>query len=457
MSSIKLVIFDLDGVLIDTKRIHFDALNRALGPDYAITWDDHLAHYDGLKTHDKLARLTETHGLPRESHQTIWADKQRYTQHAYQALTPAPHITECIHRLKHEGLAIAVCTNSIAASALLALRQLGIADDCECVITNELVRHAKPYPYVFWEAMRQCDMLPDETLIIEDSPVGLLAAARSGACVARVASPAEVTYDRISAFIHTACPAQPVLWSDDRLNVLIPMAGAGRRFDEAGYTLPKPLIDVRGRPMIQRVVESLRVRANYIYVVQRAHRERYHLDTLLRMITPDCQIVETDGVTEGAACTALLAKAHINTDAPLLFANSDQFVEWNPADFLYKMQQTDADGGIVTFTATDAKWSFARIDAATNRIVEVAEKSPISTDATVGYYYWKHGREFVTYAERMIAHNIRVNNEFYVCPVFNEAIADGKHIRPFAASRMWGLGTPDDLTQFLTSYHGPLL
>ena len=201
--------------------------------------------------------------------------------------------------------------------------------------------------------------------------------------------------------------------------------------------------------MIQVVIENLNLEANYIYVVQKAHREKYNLDTLLNLITPGCQIVETDGLTEGAACTALLAKEYINTNSPLFFANSDQFVEWDSNEFMYKMQETNADGGIVTFTATHPKWSFAKVNKYTGLVEEVAEKNPISDTATVGYYYWKHGSDFVKYAEQMIADNIRVNNEFYVCPVFNHAIQDAKEIRTFNVNAMWGLGTPEDLEFYL--------
>jgi len=112
------------------------------------------------------------------------------------------------------------------------------------------------------------------------------------------------------------------------------------------------------------------------------------------------------------------------------------------------MQETAADGGIVTFKATHPKWSFAKIDE-NNFVTEVAEKNPISDNATVGYYYWKHGSDFVKYAEQMIEKDIRVNGEFYVCPVFNEAIADCKEIRTHTANGMWGLGTPEDLEYFL--------
>jgi dTDP-glucose pyrophosphorylase len=226
------------------------------------------------------------------------------------------------------------------------------------------------------------------------------------------------------------------------------MAGAGSRFEKAGYTFPKPLIDVNGKPMIQVVVDNLNLDANFIYVVQKSHRQKYNLDTLLNLITPNCTIIEVDGLTEGAACTALMAKDLINNDNPLFFANSDQYVEWNSNEFMYKMQETNFDGGIVTFKSTHPKWSFVKLDE-NNFASMVAEKNPISDLATVGYYFWKNGSDFVKYAEQIINNNIRVNNEFYVCPVFNEAINDGKKIITFNASKMWGIGTPEDLDLFL--------
>jgi hypothetical protein len=115
------------------------------------------------------------------------------------------------------------------------------------------------------------------------------------------------------------------------------------------------------------------------------------------------------------------------------------------------MQETNADGGIVTFKATPPKWSFAKINE-NGLVTEVAEKNPISDNATVGYYFWKHGSDFVKYAEQMIEKNIRVNNEFYVCPVFNQSIEDNKQIRTFNVDRMWGLGTPEDLKYYLENY-----
>ena len=448
---IKLVIFDLDGVLVEAKQIHYDALNKALGEKYSISWDEHLSVYDGLKTNQKLDMLTERKDLPIKSHKQIWDDKQKYTLEALSNLQPSIQLQVCMDMLINSGYKLVVCSNSIRKTVLTVLSKFDIIDRFDLILSNEDVKNSKPHPEMYWKAMSMMGCLPEETLIVEDSPYGLLAASRSKANVMRVGSPKEVTYNNIYKHLNKEKTNMTPKWKDEKLNVLIPMAGAGSRFEQAGYTFPKPLIEVKNKPMIQVVIENLNLEANYIYVVQKAHREKYNLDTLLNLLTPGCKIVETDGLTEGAACTALLAKEYIDNNNPLFFANSDQFVEWDSNEFMYKMNETDADGGIVTFTATHPKWSFAKIDEK-GLVVEVAEKKPISDIATVGYYYWKYGSDFVKYAEEMISKDIRVNNEFYVCPVFNQAIKDYKQIRTFNVKGMWGLGTPEDLKNYLENY-----
>lgn len=320
----------------------------------------------------------------------------------------------------------------------------------DLVLSNEDVKNSKPHPEMYWKAMSMMGMLPENTLIVEDSPKGLLSAIRSNANYMRVESPDDVTISNVCSQLKGK-PMKKVWNSNDKLNVIIPMAGAGSRFAAAGYSFPKPLIDVNNKPMIHHVVDNIGIEANFIYVVQKAHREEYNLDTLLNLITPECTIVEVDGLTEGSAVTSLLAKEHIDNDHPLFFANSDQHVVWDPMDFMYEMQETKSDGGIITFKATHPKWSFAKADE-NNIVTEVAEKNPISDNATVGFYYWKHGSDYVKYAEQMIEKNIRTNNEFYICPVFNEAIEDGKKIKMYQADEMWGLGTPEDLQHFLNNY-----
>jgi len=239
-------------------------------------------------------------------------------------------------------------------------------------------------------------------------------------------------------------------WQDKKLNILIPMAGAGSRFEQAGYTFPKPLIDVSGKPMIQLVVENLSFDSPHTFIVQEKHQKEYNLNSLLPLIVPNnkVNIIAINGITEGAACTTLLAKNIIDNDNPLIIANSDQYVDWNSNEFMYKMQEQNADAGILTFESTHPKWSFVKLDD-NGFVVEVAEKKPISNIATVGIYYWKKGSDYVKYAERMISKNKRHNNEFYVCPVFNEAIDDGKKIMIHHIDKMYGLGTPEDLEYFL--------
>jgi HAD superfamily hydrolase (TIGR01509 family) len=454
VNKVKLIIFDLDGVLVEAKNIHYDALNEALGEKYAISWAEHLSTYDGLKTNQKLEMLSERKGLPTELHSEIWESKQKLTLQKLKELKPNKNLQQLMNALVDEGYKIAVCSNSIRKTVLTVLSKLGIMEFMDYIISNEDVQNSKPHPEMYWRAISKMGCLPEETLIVEDSPYGLLAASRSKAHILRVKNTSEVTYENINNKlneINMGTTNNNPKWVDKKLNILIPMAGAGSRFQQAGYTFPKPLIDVDGRPMIQVVVENLNMEANYIFVVQKDHREKYNLDTLLNLVAPNCKIVEVDGITEGAACTALLAKEHIDNDNPLFFANSDQFVEWDSTEFMYKMNESDADGGIVSFRATHPKWSFAKIDE-NGLVTEVAEKNPISDIATVGYYYWKHGSDFVKYAEEMIEKDVRVNNEFYVCPVFNQAIKDEKEIRTFDIPKMWGLGTPEDLENYLKNY-----
>ena len=234
------------------------------------------------------------------------------------------------------------------------------------------------------------------------------------------------------------------------MKILIPMAGEGSRFAKEGFTFPKPLIDVNGRPMIQKVVENLDFISEYIFLVRKEHRIKYEglVDTLERITNNSCKIVEVDRLTEGAACTALLAKDYIDVDEDLLIANSDQFIEYQKQNFLSLKNMTTADAIVWTFNAVHPKWSFVKTNSR-GYITEVAEKRPISDIATCGIYWYRKGSDFVKYAEKMVEKNIRVNNEFYIAPVYNELIEDGKSLIPFYVNKMWGLGTPEDLRYYM--------
>jgi HAD superfamily hydrolase (TIGR01509 family) len=449
---IKLIVFDLDGVLVEAKKIHYDTLNQSLREidgKYVITESEHLSIYDGLKTTQKLEMLTKNKGLDSTFYDKIWLRKQHLTIEAISQLQPDLQKIELFKELRDRGYKLACASNSIRRSVLVMLAKIGIIEYMDLIISNEDVKNSKPHPEMYWKAMSMMSVLPEETLIVEDSPHGLLAASRSRANVLRVDNPKDLVISKIIRKLEETKKVMSIpKWQGGKMNVLIPMAGAGSRFQQAGYTFPKPLIDVEGKPMIQVVVDNLNIDATYIYVVQEEHREKYNLDTLLNLITPNCKIVEVDGLTEGAACTTLLAKEFIDSDEPLVMANSDQFVEWDSNEFMYKMIEQKVDGGILTFTATHPKWSFAKVDEY-GYVTEVAEKNPISDIATVGVYYWAKGSDYVKYAEQMISKNIRTNNEFYTCPTFNEAIGDGKKIKTFNIEKMWGLGTPEDLKYYL--------
>jgi NDP-sugar pyrophosphorylase family protein len=216
------------------------------------------------------------------------------------------------------------------------------------------------------------------------------------------------------------------------VNILIPMAGDGRRFVEAGYTDPKPLIDCGGRTMVQRVVDMLPA-GDLVLCVR---------STVTPVLDRDYKTVVVNEPTEGAACTALLAAEHIDNNEPLLIVNCDQLVTWDSDRFV---SIPYADGAIAVFDepAQHPKWSYVACGDG-GWVSRVAEKDPISTLATCGIYWWSKGSDFCAYARRMIDRDERVNGEFYIAPVYQQAIDDGWNVAAFRVSEMRGLGTPED-------------
>ena len=453
----KLVIFDLDGVLIDSKDYHYDALNEALGEQYAITREEHVSTYDGLPTTAKLELLSKNKGLPADRYEEIWRAKQENTLHIFKTKVDKDYeLMGYFQQLVDEGYKVAVASNSIRNTVKIILLRLGLLEFVDIYVSNEDVVRNKPFPSMYWKCMMALGALPDDTVILEDSHIGRQGALDSKCHLVPIENRSDLNQakvDRIKRILQSE--KQKVAWESKTMNVLIPMAGRGSRFATQGYTFPKPLIDVKGKPMIQVVTENLNIKANYTFIVQKEHYEKYSLQHLLNLIAPNCNIVQVDGITEGAACTTLLAKEFIDNDEPLLMANSDQFVEWDSNETLYAFSNGNCDGGIITFPATHPKWSYAKLGE-DGYVSEVAEKKPISEHATVGIYWWAKGSDYVKYAEQMIEKDIRVNNEYYVCPVFNEAIGDGKKVRIKEIDKegMWGIGTPEDLNYFLEHYHG---
>lgn len=239
------------------------------------------------------------------------------------------------------------------------------------------------------------------------------------------------------------------------LNIIIPMAGAGSRFAKSGYTVPKPLIKINTVPMIQLVIANLRpIKPHrFIFICQQKHIESYDLLNLLNQNAPGCKIIGINGLTEGAACTVLAAKELIDNDNELMIANSDQFILTNINEYLQNITKSSLDGLIMTMKASDPKWSFVELDSSNKLAKRIVEKEVISDEATVGIYNFRFGKDFVKAAETMIKQNLRVNNEFYIAPTYNQLIQNGKHIGVFNIGEinknMFGLGVPSDLEFFL--------
>lgn len=241
------------------------------------------------------------------------------------------------------------------------------------------------------------------------------------------------------------------------LQIVIPMAGRGSRFAKAGYSLPKPLIPLGGRPMIQWVIENISPQRphHFVFLCLAEHLEMHpEVPAELRRLCPGCDIIPVPGVTEGAACTVLLARKFIDSDDPLMIANSDQIVDLDINEYLAAADVPEVGGLIMTFWSDHPKWSYCRMRE-DGTVSEVVEKQVVSNEATVGIYNFRRGRDFVRAARAMIARNLRVNNEFYVAPCYNQLIAEGSKVVSMKTGverdGMYGLGIPEDLEFFKTT------
>lgn len=238
------------------------------------------------------------------------------------------------------------------------------------------------------------------------------------------------------------------------LNIVVPMAGRGSRFTKEGYQTPKPLIPIhQKKPMIGVIINNIRPACahHFIFICLAEHIQNHQMDKALRTFAPSCEIVPVHSVTEGAACTILLARDWINNDNPLMIANSDQWVDCDINVYLSSMIESGDEGWMMTMRAKDPKWSFVRLNEE-RKVVEVVEKKVVSNEATVGIYNYKKGSYFVEAAEEMIAKNLKVNNEFYVAPAYNQMIKKGCRVGIYNVgldgNGMYGLGIPTDLKKF---------
>jgi len=232
------------------------------------------------------------------------------------------------------------------------------------------------------------------------------------------------------------------------MNILIPMGGKGLRLQNYNAYVPKPLIEVDGAPMFQRVIESIKIDGKFHFVVRKEHIEKYHIDEIINNMMPSTiHILKEDN--DGQVETCLVAKESINNDEPLLIVNCDNYLVWDSDDFNFLLDK-DIDGAAFTFidSKKNLGWCFAKVDD-NNFITKLAEKQPISDIALAGGFYWRKGSDFVKYAEKLISNNIRAHNgEFYLGSVFNLAIQDNKKILNYPIKDMKCCGTPEGIKVF---------
>lgn len=435
---LKLVLFDLDGVLVDARDLHFHALNDALPREYKISEDEHLAIYDGLPTRQKLELLHERVGLPRDDFEDIEARKQQATlERAAQHIKPIPNVLETVKAA--ESIAqLGVVSNARHATTWKFLELAGLRGffDPWMIFSNDDVVLPKPNPEGYLRAMATAGAGPRETLAVEDSPKGRIAAATAGCNVAVVRHPYELTPAVLKV-------EPPEIGYPFRGAVVIPAAGNGKRFREAGYESPKPLIEIGGLPMVGAVTRNLRLSpTNGLVVIVQTE--------VAQQLRSPFGFILTDDEPKGAALTVLPVLKGLPPNCPVLLANCDQLIEANLPALLWQVESRREDGGILTFPASDKRWSYAAVDER-GLVTEVREKDPFSPHATCGIYYWARAGDAVRAIEAMVAAEDRVNGEFYLAPAFNYAIREGARIRALPVERMIGLGTPEDLQAYLAT------
>lgn len=238
------------------------------------------------------------------------------------------------------------------------------------------------------------------------------------------------------------------------LNILIPMAGPAK-FNEEEFQYPKPLIEINGKPMIELAIEmfkSIKQEKNFIFLVNRSDCQSFYLDNVLQLLTNNkCKIIKLEKPTRGAACTALLAIEQINNSDPLIISNGDHVIDYDLNLVVEHFQKRHVDGGTICFESVHPKWSFVRLDE-NDKIIETAEKRPLSKNAIAGFYYFRKGKDFVSGAMNIIQKDVNVAGNYFVAPVLNELVLNNKNLEifPIPSSSYYNFYSPHMIKEYET-------
>jgi beta-phosphoglucomutase-like phosphatase (HAD superfamily)/dTDP-glucose pyrophosphorylase len=427
MNKIKAVIFDMDGVLIDAKEWHYEALNQALSLfGFSINRYDHLVTYDGLPTSDKLKMLTAERGLPEGLHRHINDLKQEYTMERI-FLNCAPMFVHeyLLSALRFEGYKLAVASNSIRKSVEVMMQKANLEQYLEFYLSNQDVTKAKPNPEIYNVAIQRLGLLPDECLVVEDNKNGIAAAIASGAHVMKVETERDVTYPNVKRHIALA----EEFWGG-AVKLIIPIVENEIVHVDTPYG--RSLYEIERKTILQYICDQLLKIKNteFVFILNRRDVEKFRLNNVIKLLVPNAKMVATDGSTAGAACSCMLACDYFVDDEPITIVGGDQIVTVDLQAAIDKFVSEDYDGGVVCFEDVHPHWSFVSLNNE-GLVTEVAEKSPISRNATTGFYYFKRTDDFVTSVFSMIKKKASVNGKYYVCPVYNELILKQKRIGTF--------------------------
>lgn len=440
MNNYKLFIFDLDGVLIDSKKNHFHSLNKSLkliDKKYCISKNEQKYIFEGLTTNQKLILLSEIKKLPSHHYDAIWKNKQKFSTELFNKITINKQLIEVFNFIKSNNIKIAVASNSVKSTVELVLNKLGVIDYVDLYLSNEDVAFPKPSPEIYNKCFDILNVNKSDSLIFEDSFFGKISALKSKCKIYPISNPLEINMKNIKTIIQ----------QKQKIKVLIPMAGEGSRFKDAGYKDSKPMIKVKNKTMIEIVTSNIGIDAEYIFIVKKEDDDLYNIAEFISKNVERSKIIIQDGKLPGAVSSSLLAKDLIDNDDHLVIANIDQYIDDDIALIINDFILKGVDGGILTFENSDPKWSYVKNNDF-GTVDAVAEKNVISNEATCGIYFWNKGSDYVKYSNKMIEKDIKTNNEFYICPVYNEAIGDQKLIISHKVKAMHGMGTPGDLEIF---------
>lgn len=234
------------------------------------------------------------------------------------------------------------------------------------------------------------------------------------------------------------------------MNIVIPMAGRGVR--TASFMVPKPLIKFRNKTMLELAVESLGIDGNYIFIQRDYENEEWNaeLKSITRRLAPSSKTILINYVTEGPACSALLASPLLLNNLPLVITNCDQIMHWDASHFESFINSTEHAGVVVTYNSDTPRNSYVKLDDR-GIALEFAEKRVISNESLNGIHYWKRSRDFIDSSLQMIQNNDTVNGEYYIAPSFNYLINKGKTITNYHINKdqHFAVGTSDDINYYL--------